>query len=68
VRGSGAIQPVGFEPLAVTGEHTVIAAALARLHADPFDRMLVAQAQLESALLVTRDAALRAYGPLVTLA
>lgn len=63
-----AIQPAGFEPLAITGLHAVIAAALPRLHADPFDRMLVAQAQVESALLVTRDTALRAYGPFVTLA
>jgi PIN domain nuclease of toxin-antitoxin system len=63
-----AIQPAGFEPLAVTGQHAVIAAALPRLHADPFDRVLVAQAQVESALLVTRDTALRDYGPFVTLA
>ncbi len=62
-----AIQPAGFEPLPITGLHAVTAAALPRLHADPFDRMLVAQAQVESALLVTRDTALRAYGPLVTL-
>ena len=63
-----AIQPAGFEPLAITGQHALIAAALPRLHADPFDRMLVAQAQVESALLVTRDTALRDYGPFVTVA
>jgi PIN domain nuclease of toxin-antitoxin system len=62
-----AIQPAGFEPLAITGLHAVAAAALPRLHADPFDRMLVAQAQLESALLLTRDSALSGYGPVVTL-
>jgi PIN domain nuclease of toxin-antitoxin system len=45
----------------------VLAASLPRLHTDPFDRMLVAQAQVESALLVTRDTALRAYGNFVTL-
>ncbi len=61
------IQPAGFEHLAVSGQHAVLAAALPRLHADPFDRMLVAQAQAESALLVTRDTALRAYGSFVTL-
>lgn len=64
----GAIQPAGFEHLAVTGLHAVTAAALPRLHADPFDRMLVAQAQIESALLLTRDTALGAYGPFVTVA
>ena len=62
-----AIQPAGFEPLAITGLHAVLAASLPRLHADPFDRMLVAQAQVESALLVTRDTALGAYGTFVTL-
>ena len=62
-----AIQPAGFEPLGITGRHAVLAASLPRLHADPFDRMLVAQAQVESALLVTRDTALRAYGSFVTL-
>ena len=62
-----AIQPAGFDSLAISGQHAVIAAALPRLHADPFDRMLVAQAQAESALLVTRDTALRAYGTFVTL-
>lgn len=62
-----AIQPAGFEHLAVTGRHAVAAAALPRLHADPFDRMLVAQAQAESALLLTRDAALAAYGPFVSV-
>ena len=62
-----AIQPAGFEPLGITGLHAVIAASLPRLHADPFDRMLVAQAQVESALLVTRDTALQGYGTFVTV-
>jgi PIN domain nuclease of toxin-antitoxin system len=30
-------------------------------HGDPFDRMLVAQAQRLGALIVSRDQALRAY-------
>ena len=62
-----AIQPAGFEPLDITGLHAVIAASLPRLHGDPFDRMLVAQAQVESALLVTRDKALQGYGTFVTV-
>ena len=61
------IQPAGFEHLAVSGQHAVLAATLPRLHTDPFDRMLIAQAQAESALLVTRDTTLRAYGSFVTL-
>jgi PIN domain nuclease of toxin-antitoxin system len=31
-------------------------------HRDPFDRLLVAQAQVERATLVSGDEALRAYG------
>ncbi len=38
------------------------AGALPRHHNDPFDRMLVAQAQRRGMTLVTRDAMLAAYG------
>jgi PIN domain nuclease of toxin-antitoxin system len=37
-------------------------AALPHRHRDPFDRLLVAQAQLEDLTIITADAALRAYG------
>jgi len=33
-----------------------------RHHDDPFDRMLIAQAQIEGLTIVTRDPAFRAYG------
>ena len=36
-------------------------------HRDPFDRMLVAQAIADNPILVTRDAALSAYGAHVTV-
>lgn len=36
--------------------------ALAQLHRDPFDRMLVAQAQAEGLELITADARLAEYG------
>ena len=42
--------------------HAMVAADLPRHHADPFDRMLVAQAQVEGLVLLTPDAALRRYG------
>jgi PIN domain nuclease of toxin-antitoxin system len=45
----------GFERLPITFDHAVAAGRLPRHHADPFDRMLVAQAQLEGLTLVTRD-------------
>lgn len=51
----------GFRRLAVTFEHAEAAAALPRHHGDPFDRMLVAQAQLEECTLVTHDRVLAPY-------
>jgi PIN domain nuclease of toxin-antitoxin system len=41
---------------------------LPRYHADPFDRMLIAQAQRRGLTLVTRDARLGAYGVATLLA
>jgi PIN domain nuclease of toxin-antitoxin system len=45
----------GFEPLAITLAHAAAAGRLPPHHADPFDRLLVAQAQLEGLTLVSRD-------------
>ncbi|MFP5343156.1 MAG: type II toxin-antitoxin system VapC family toxin [Candidatus Limnocylindria bacterium] len=42
-------------------EHAVRAASLPRIHLDPFDRILVAQAQLEGLPIVTMDAAVTRY-------
>jgi PIN domain nuclease of toxin-antitoxin system len=44
-----------------TADNALDAARLPRHHGDPFDRLLVAQAQGEAATLVTRDARLTAY-------
>jgi PIN domain nuclease of toxin-antitoxin system len=41
---------------------------LPRLHKDPSDRMLVAQASVEPMILLTNDEALRGYGAIVTVA
>jgi PIN domain nuclease of toxin-antitoxin system len=51
----------GFVPLSITPEHARRAAHLPDHHSDPFDRLLVAQAQAEDAVLVTADGALDAY-------
>jgi PIN domain nuclease of toxin-antitoxin system len=51
----------GFEPLAITVEDGLAAGALPPHHGDPFDRMLVAQAQGGGFTLVTRDEQLTAY-------
>lgn len=46
-------------PLSVA--HMCTAGGLDWEHRDPFDRMLVAQAQHEGLLLVTRDSRIRSY-------
>ena len=51
----------GFEPLDISIAHAVRAGALPGHHRDPFDRMLVAQAQSEGLVLVTRDGRLNDY-------
>jgi len=51
----------GFRALDISAHHAETAAALPAHHGDPFDRMLIAQAQLESLRLVTADRAFDAY-------
>ena len=50
-----------FDLLPITIAHAVHAGALPAHHQDPFDRMLVAQAQLERLTIVTRDPRIAAY-------
>ena len=50
-----------FEGLAVTHAHALAVAVLPPHHRDPFDRVLVAQAQVEGLTLVTADSALEPY-------
>ena len=51
----------GFEMLDVTVDHAYAVGDLPSHHRDPFDRILVAQAKLESLTLVTHDISLRKY-------
>ena len=50
-----------FTTLPVTLEHGLRVGELPLLHRDPFDRLLVAQAQLEGLTIVTRDPRIAAY-------
>jgi PIN domain nuclease of toxin-antitoxin system len=53
--------PAGLSPLSITHEHAVLAGELPRHHMDPFDRMLIAQAQTENMVLVTADRRISQY-------
>ncbi len=56
-----ALADAGMDTLPVTAADGVRAARLPAHHADPFDRMVVAQAQRLDAIVVSRDNALAAY-------
>jgi PIN domain nuclease of toxin-antitoxin system len=51
----------GIRALPITFEHSIAVRHLPAHHHDPFDRMLVAQAQYEDLTLVTSDSAITAY-------
>lgn len=58
----------GFRELAVLSAHAAAVETLAISHPDPFDRLLLAQAQVEDMRLVTHDESLAAYDPRTILA
>ncbi len=49
-------------PLAIAFDHAVAAASLPRIHADPFDRLIVAQAQALAIPIITADPHIARYG------
>jgi PIN domain nuclease of toxin-antitoxin system len=55
------LRDLGFRFLDVTPEHAWAVRDLPRHHGDPFDRLLVAQAQTERLSLVSADPRLHAY-------
>ncbi len=57
----GQLDQQRFRRLPIEWEHATIAGALPQHHRDPFDRMLVAQAQVEDLVLVTTDPQISAY-------
>ena len=54
-------ESAGFVSLSIAAAHAEVAPVLPSHHRDPFDRMLVAQAQLETLVLVTADRAFAGY-------
>ena len=55
------IENGGFRHLDITMRHALAVRTLPRHHADPFDRLLVAQAQQEGFQIITSDGAIRNY-------
>jgi PIN domain nuclease of toxin-antitoxin system len=50
-----------FTPLDIVTEHALAVENLPPYHKDPFDRMLIAQAQVEKLTLITGDPKIKAY-------
>lgn len=57
----------GARELPITSEHALAISDLPLLHKDPFDRIQIAQAREEGAVLLTADEAVAAYGAPVEL-
>jgi PIN domain nuclease of toxin-antitoxin system len=55
----------GYTELNITSRHTLLVANLPSLHKDPFDRILVAQAEAEGAVLLTSDKLISRYSPVI---
>ena len=51
----------GYSELAIRSDHTLAVGLLPPIHNDPFDRILMAQAQVENITLLTKDQRLTRY-------
>ena len=60
-----AFNDAGYGLLNIRPEHVLMVEQLAPIHNDPFDRMLVAQALAEPLTLITRDALVASYSPVI---
>jgi PIN domain nuclease of toxin-antitoxin system len=58
---SGYLARERFEPLPISTDHALRAGLLPGPYKDPFDRMLIAQAQAENIPILSNDAAFDAY-------
>jgi PIN domain nuclease of toxin-antitoxin system len=52
----------GFKILPIEPRHTAIVTTVPFHHRDPFDRLIVAQMEIEQVPIVSADAVLDAYG------
>jgi len=58
---AGHLRRERFENLLISAEHAIRAGLLPGPHRDPFDRMLIAQAQAEGVPIISNDAAFDQY-------
>jgi PIN domain nuclease of toxin-antitoxin system len=58
----------GYMEVTITSPHVLLVADLPSLHKDPFDRILIAQAKAEGAVLLSSDKILSKYSPVIYIA
>jgi PIN domain nuclease of toxin-antitoxin system len=58
----GQVEREGFHLLLISAEHGIRGGLLPGPHKDPFDRMLIAQAQAENLPVITNEKVFEAYG------
>jgi len=58
----------GYMETTITSHHVFLVADLPPLHKDPFDRILIAQARAEDAMLLSSDKILSQYSPVIYIA
>jgi PIN domain nuclease of toxin-antitoxin system len=59
---AGHLEREGFQMLAISCDHAIRAGLLPGHHRDPFDRMLIAQAQAENVAIVSNEILFDSYG------
>ncbi len=59
---SGQVEREGFDLLVISADHGIRGGLLPGPHKDPFDRMLIAQAQAENLPVITNERVFEAYG------
>jgi PIN domain nuclease of toxin-antitoxin system len=57
----GGLMAAGYREIPIAAEHAIAVGRLPPLHKDPFDRMLIAQAEIEGAELLTADPIVARY-------
>jgi PIN domain nuclease of toxin-antitoxin system len=58
----GQVEREGFDLLMISADHGIRGGLLPGPHKDPFDRMLIAQAQAENLPVITNERVFEAYG------
>jgi PIN domain nuclease of toxin-antitoxin system len=59
---TGHLNREGFQLLSISADHGIRAGLLPGSHKDPFDRMLIAQAQAENLPILSNESLFDAYG------